>query len=312
MQHALVTGGCGFIGSYVVQLLVNEGWRVTVLDNLRSGCARISAPSERLSYEVGDVRSTELVRGLCQDVDAVFHLAAIPSVVDSFRDPVETLDVGVRGLASILQAMPDDCDVPLIFSSSSSVYGNCDSASIDEHQALRPLSPYALSKQAGEQLMEILSEETGRRVVALRYFNVYGAGQDPTSPYGAVVPKFIDAAMRNAVPTIYGDGGQVRDFVHVSDVARANLLARDWNGTFGIFNIGSGKATTISSLWDQVADLAGSDESPRHEQARAGDIRHSVGNVDKAARELGFLTEIDIRDGLRAMLANEDPRTLLT
>lgn len=304
----LVTGGAGFIGSHVAERLAAGGARVRVLDNLVSGrwsnldgASAPTAPIERLE---GDLRDVAACAAACRGVALVFHLAALGSVPRSLEDPAETVAVNVGGTANLLAAARRAGVRRLVYSSSSSVYGDSTASPKREGEEGAPLSPYAASKKMDEELAALFSRHLGLDTVGLRYFNVYGARQDPAGPYAAVIPRFFAAAFAGEPAVIHGDGGQSRDFTHVDDVVRANCAAAlagpQVRGR--VYNVGSGRHTTVLELEERIRSLVGGAPPPRFEPERAGDVRHSLADTARAAAELGFRARIDLLQGLSASL----------
>ena len=300
----LVTGGAGFIGSHLAARLLRDGHRVRVLDNLftgkRGNLDELALLGGDLDVVEGDIRDAAAVRRAVAGADAVFHHAAEPSVPRSVADPAATYDVNVTGTLTVFLAARDAGCPRIVFASTSAVYG--DDPALPKREALppAPLSPYASSKLAGEHLCQVFSRTFGVEAVALRYFNVYGPRQDPNSAYAAVIPRFLDALASGRQPTIYGDGGQSRDFVSVDDVVEANLRAASVPGIGGrVFNVASGIAITLNDLLALLAGIAGAPAAARYEPERAGDIRHSLADVSAAREALGWAPRVPFADGLR-------------
>lgn len=297
-----VTGGAGFIGSHLVDALVERGARVTVLDDFSTGFERnLSGVGTRLRVLRGDIRDAAACGEAFDGARIVFHLAALGSVPRSMKDPAATVDVNVRGTACVFTACRD-AEVPaVVYSSSSSVYG--DSAHLPKREGEEglPLSPYAFSKATGERLADVFARCFGMKLLGLRYFNVFGPRQDPHGPYAAVVPRFFAAAFRGEPPVVYGDGEQSRDFTYVSDVVRANLLASgapnsSWGGAY---NIAPGKATTVNQLARAVREACGGGPEPRYEAPRPGDILHSLADSSAAMAAFGFEATVPLDEGIR-------------
>ena len=307
MTKYLVTGGAGFIGSHLVERLVNDGHDVVVLDDFSTGrrdnLASWSADIEVIDGSVTDPAScARALRG----VDFVFHEAARPSVPRSVRDPEGSHVANASGTLTLLMAARDAGIQRVVYASSSSVYG--DTPELPKHEKLvpRPKSPYAVSKLAGEHYCAAFFHTYGLETVALRYFNVFGPRQDPTSQYSGVVARFIDAAISGGRPEITGDGEQTRDFTFVRNVVNANLLAcaaaREVAGS--AFNIACGERTSVNHLWSTIAGLVGSDAQPRYSEARAGDVRDSVASVERGTLLLGYRPLVGLADGLRETIAS--------
>lgn len=298
----LVTGGAGFIGSHLVDALVERGAKVVVLDNLSTGFeANLEGVRSRIRFLKGDIRDAEACREAVAGAGYVFHLAARGSVPRSMADPVPTIDINVRGTATVFAACRD-AEVPtVIYASSSSVYGDGTTLPKREGDEGRPLSPYALSKVAGEQLAEVFSRCYGMRTIGLRYFNVFGPRQDANGPYAAVVPRFFSAIRRGEAPVIHGDGEQSRDFTYVSDVVHANLLAAGApEGAWGrAYNVAPGGGTTVTALAKAILVACGGGPAPVHVPPRPGDILHSCADSSAAASAFGFRAEVSLEEGIR-------------
>ena len=302
-MKALITGGAGFIGSHTVERFLEEGWEVVVLDNLRTGRRdNISHIAEKIEFHTGSVEDRNLLGALMEGVDAVVHLAAVPSVVESFAYPLETAEINVKGTLAVLEAARLEDVESVVFSSSSAVYGDGHPLPLKEDLAPRPLSNYAVTKVAGEHFMKVYSEIYGIKTVSLRYFNVYGPRQNPESEYAAVIPKFIGALLRGEAPVIYGDGKQTRDFIYVKDVAEVNYLSTIKDIPGGeVINVASGKPKEIVELLKVVEGVLGKALPPRYEPPRPGDIRHSLASVEKMKRSLGFTPRYTLREGIEEM-----------
>jgi UDP-glucose 4-epimerase len=300
VQHALVTGGAGFIGSHLVDALMREGTRVSVIDNLSTG-KRENLPEAAMNFvfHEGDIRDWALLRKVMEGVDVVFHQAAVVSVPLSVAEPLESAAVNEMGTLSVLEAARQAGCRRVVLASSSAVYGDDPELPKHEAMALWPLSPYAVQKMVGERYAGLYSTLYGLETTCLRYFNVFGPRQDPASPYSGVISIFMDRAVADQAPAIYGDGEQTRDFVYVQDVIAANLLAAAEKGAAGkIFNIGTGITITINRLWQLVAEMAGITLTPEYKTAREGDILHSVAAIDASRRDLGFVPRVGFEEGL--------------
>lgn len=297
----LVTGGAGFIGSHICERLVREGQRVRVLDDFSSG-KRSNLESFKADVEVirGDIRDAKTVADAMSGVDIVFHEAALGSVPRSVADPVTTHEVNITGTLNVLLAARDAGAQRVVYASSSSVYG--DTEELPKHEAItpQPLSPYALSKLAGEHYISIFNRVYGFEAVALRYFNIFGPRQDPESQYAAVIPKFVTALVEGKPPVIYGDGHQSRDFTFVENVVEANLLASEAEGVAGrAFNVACGGRYSLLELLERLKQIIGSDVEPVHEAARAGDVRDSQAAIEAARRAFGYKVAVDFDEGLK-------------
>lgn len=302
MTLSLVTGGAGFIGSHIVEALLARGDTVRVLDDFSSGKEE-NLPANAANLEVmrGDIRDWETVRRAMQGVTRVFHQAAFVSVPLSLEDPFTCFEINVRGTLHVLEAALQAGVRNVVLASSAAVYGDNPQTPLREEFPEAPLSPYAASKRANE-VYAAQYNALGLRVVALRYFNVYGPRQRPDSPYAAVVPIFADRFRRGEAPTVFGDGGQTRDLIFVGDVARANLLAAEWDGSGPfVFNVCTGQQTSLLDLLAIFRRLSGRDLAPDFAPPRPGDIYHSVGLPDRARQVLGFEAQTALTDGLQAV-----------
>ncbi|MFQ3631319.1 SDR family oxidoreductase [Roseiflexus sp.] len=300
MAHVLVTGGAGFIGSHLVEALLRRGDRVRVFDNFSTGrhenLAHIRGEVEIIE---GDLRDEDAVRRAVTGVEIVFHQAALASVQRSVDDPVTTNAVNVTGTLYVLTAARDVGVQRVVFASSSSVYGDTPTLPKVETQAPQPLSPYAVSKLAGEQYCMAFSTVYGLPAIALRYFNVFGPRQDPHSEYAAVIPRFIDRMVRGLPPIIYGDGLQSRDFTYIENVVAANLAAADAPADCSaVFNVGAGERTSLIELAEQINRLLGSAFAPDHRPPRPGDVRHSQASIAAIGEALGYTPHISLAEGL--------------
>ncbi len=308
MKKAVVTGGAGFIGSHLTARLAADGHRVVVLDTLAGDAPR--ARAERLAglpgVEVvrGDIRDAALCRSVLAGADFVFHLAAEVSVPQSILDPAACLDINLGGTVTLLEAARAAGTIErFVLASSCAVYGDTPGAEKSEQSEVSPLSPYATSKLAGEHLCRNYWTLYGVPTVSLRYFNVYGPGQDPNGAYAAVIPKFIAAISASEKPAVYGSGEQSRDFVFVGDVVSANLAAAtSENAPGGVFNIGSGCRVSLNELLATLATLTGSAGAADRRPARAGDVLHSCADITLAAQRLGFSPRVRLEDGLARTL----------
>ncbi len=298
----LVTGGAGFIGSHLVEALVDAGARVRILDDLSSGRrAHLAAVADRCELLVGDLRDGATCQQACAGVRLVFHQAALVSVPGSLERPEQTIAVNVAGTANLLAAARDTGVRRVVYASSSAVYGEPPGSAPPGAAAALPASPYALSKLMGEQLAAQFSRCCGLDSVGLRYFNVYGPRQDPGGPYGAVIPRFIAAALAGESPVVHGDGLQSRDFVFVTDAVEANLRAALAPEAYAgePYDVASGTATTLRELLAQLGEILGELPPPRYQPPRAGDLRHSRGDPRIARERLGFSARVALAAGLR-------------
>jgi len=287
----LVTGGAGFIGSHLVDVLLERGARVRVLDNFLTGKRENLAHCVgKIDLVQGDIRDIDTCRKACDGIAYLFHEAALGSVPRSMKDPATTFAVNVAGTANVFTAARDGGVKRVVYASSSSVYGDSEKLPKREGEEGHPLSPYALSKLENERLAELFHRLFGMQVVGLRYFNVYGPRQDPFGPYAAVVPRFFAAVRRGEGPVIYGDGTQSRDLTFVSDVVRANLLAAGATGAAlgRVFNVAPGSGITINDLARTVLEVCGGGPPPVYLDSRPGDILHSRADYSAAASAFGF------------------------
>lgn len=305
-MHVLVTGGAGFIGSHLVERLLAQGDRVRILDNLSSGRReRVDAHGARVEFVEGDLRDPGALAHAVAGVDLVFHLAAMVSVAESVERPQEAYAVNTAGTVSLLEAARRAGARRVVQASSCAVYGDTERLPVPESEPARPLSPYAATKLAAEQAGQLYAGLYGLETVALRFFNVYGPRQDPASPYAAVVPRFIARLRAGGQPTIYGDGGQSRDFVYVDDIVQALWVAASRPGLSGqVFNVGRGEQHSVLDLARQIADLLDTPLSPEFAPARAGEVRHSRADVERFAAQAGFRARYSLRDGLARMIAD--------
>ena len=297
----LITGGAGFIGSHLTERIAREGHHARVLDNFFSGKEEnLSSFRDSIELIRGDIRSPETLAAAMKGVDIVFHEAALGSVPRSVADPITTHDVNMTGTLNVLLAARDAGVKRVVYASSSSVYGETEV--LPKHEGIHPepLSPYALSKLAGEHYIKVFQHVYGFEAVSLRYFNIFGPRQDPESQYAAVVPRFVTALLEGRAPTIYGDGHQSRDFTYVDNVVEANLAASEANGIAGkAFNVACGGRYTLLELLSKLREIIGSDVEPIHEPARAGDVRDSQASVEAAQEGFDYKVSVDFEEGLK-------------
>jgi UDP-N-acetylglucosamine/UDP-N-acetyl-alpha-D-glucosaminouronate 4-epimerase len=301
MAKVLVTGGGGFIGSNLVRALLARGGGVRVLDNFATGNrANLADVWDEIELVEGDLRSYERVHAATRGVELVFHQGALPSVPRSVQDPLTTSAVNVEGTLNVLLAARDEGVRRVVAASSSSVYGNSGALPRVESSPPDPESPYGVAKLAAERYCVAFSRVYEMETVVLRYFNVFGPRQDPTSQYAAVVPKFINAVAAGEALRIDGDGHQSRDFTFVENVVEGNLLAADAPGASGaVLNIATGEQTTVLELAETIGELVGHDVEKEFLPPRAGDVRHSWADVGEARRVIGFEPRVSLRDGLQ-------------
>ncbi len=304
-QTYIVTGGAGFIGSHLVERLVKDGQRVRVIDNLLTGKRSNLAHLPPDSYEFYEASITDLaaLREIFNGADYVLHQAALPSVPRSIDDPLTTHEMNVTGTLNVLIAAKENGIKRVAYAASSSAYGDVDAEYKEESMSPRPLSPYGVSKLAGEYYCQAFTQVYGLETVALRYFNVFGARQDETSQYAAVIPKFAAAMLKGQPPTIYGDGTQSRDFTYIDNVVYGNLLALTAPHAAGqVMNLATGGRVTLIELVDKMNVLLGTQLAPAHLPARTGDIKHSRAAIDKAVDLLDFRPIVDFDTGLARTL----------
>jgi nucleoside-diphosphate-sugar epimerase len=300
-MQVLVTGGGGFIGSHLAAHLLERGYRVRVLDNFATGRREnLLALAGDVEVIEGDIQSYERVNKAIAGCEVVFHQAALPSVPRSVQDPLTSNATNVIGTLNVLLAARDHDVRRVVCASSSSVYGaNTEMPKREDGPAI-PISPYATAKLAGEGYARSMHGVYGLDTVALRYFNVFGPRQDPTSEYSAVIPNFITALLAGRRPVIYGDGEQSRDFTYVANVVRANILAMDAAGAAGrVYNVACGERVTLNRLADELRDLLGSDVQPVYAPQRPADIKHSLADLSRARLELGYEPAVLLREGLQ-------------
>lgn len=300
-KRCLVTGGAGFIGSHLVDCLIQKGAKVTVLDDLSTGFQKNLANVENSNMHF--VQDSLLNEGILENIifgiEYVFHLAALPSVPQSIAEPIKTGKVNALGTLKLLEYSRKASVKKVVFSSSCAVYGDSLASPLSEEEIPMPMSPYAFQKLMSEDFCKMYNTIYDLPTTSLRYFNVYGPRQDLSSEYSAVVPKFISSVSNGISPIIYGDGGQSRDFVFVSDVVNANLKAAVEPYTDGLsINIGSGYSTTIKELAEYTIDFFNSNLSLNYKDHRKGDIRHSLANISQAKKLLHYEPQYDFKRGL--------------
>lgn len=309
-ERILVTGGAGFIGSHIVDRLVNEDREVTIVDNLSTGLlqniAEAKARSKQIEFFKGDIRDYDLIKKVTKGVDAVFHEAALVSVTQSFKDPILTNDVNVNGTLNLLKACLDNGVRRFVFASSSAVYGKTSSPQMNENMATNPTNPYGVSKLTVEGYLRSFHMAYGLDTVALRYFNIYGPRQsfDIQSQYGGVIVLFLGRLLKDMPPIIYGDGEQTRDFVYVDDIVEANMLALNSKKATGeTINIGSGTRTSVNSLANVLKKLVNKTTLENiYENTRLGDVKHGYSNINKARELLEYAPKYSLRKGLLGLV----------
>jgi UDP-glucose 4-epimerase len=301
----LVTGGAGFIGSHLVEHLLQRGARVRVLDNLSTGFeSNLKGVAANVQWQRGDAADPDAATRGCEGVDYVFHQAALASVPRSMVEPLASHQHCATAVVSILDAARKQGVKRVVYAASSSAYGNIPFSSKREGDLPSPLSPYAAAKLAGEFYCQAFYQGFGLETVALRYFNVFGPRQDPGSEYSAVIPRFVARILSGERPIIYGDGLQSRDFSYVENVVLGNLLAATVDGAAGgVFNIANGQSTTLLSLLKMLSEILGRPIEPIHEPARAGDVRDSLADIARAQTVLGYEPPVGVEEGLRRSVA---------
>jgi len=303
MSKVLVTGGAGFIGSNLTEALLKQGHRVRVLDDFSTGKRENLLYDETypsLEMVEGDIRDLAVCQKAMKGIEHVFHQAALPSVQRSVEDPLGSNAVNAGGTLNILFAAREETVKRVIYASSSSIYGDTPTLPKLEEMPANPLSPYALQKYIGEQYCRLFYQLYGLETVSLRYFNIFGPKQDPASVYSAVIPRFIDALLKGHPPLIFGDGEQSRDFTYIDNVVRANLLAMSAEHLQGeAINIACGKRVSLNQLLNILKEIVGSKVSPTHEEARKGDVKHSLADINKGKRLLNYDPQVGIEMGLK-------------
>lgn len=310
-MHVLITGGAGFIGSNLAEALVQEGVRVTVLDNLLTGkMENIShlLDNDMFRFIKGDIRDFETCREAVSGCTHVSHQAALGSVPRSVDDPITSLEINVSGTVNVFRAAVDEGVKRIVFASSSSVYGNDETLPKTESKVGEVLSPYAASKRSMELIQQAFVACYDIEILGFRYFNVFGKRQDPEGPYAAVIPKFIMSLAKGEIPAIYGDGEQSRDFTHISNVVNGNIsaLSRPSLGNLNgkVLNLAYGGMTTVNELFFGIREYVGLQKpaalsiEPSYQPKRLGDILHSHANIEMAKNELDFRPGIAIKEGL--------------
>ena len=303
MAHYLVTGGAGFIGSHLTEELVRRGHRVRVADSLITGKRSNLSHIPGVEFLEGDLADLDFARQAVAGCEYVLHQAAIPSVPRSVKDPVSSNRANVDGTLNALVASRDAGVKRLVFAASSSAYGDTPTLPKHEEMPTHPLSPYALQKVIGEQYLQLFTRLYGLETVAIRYFNVFGPRQDPSSPYSGVISVFATALLENRSPAIYGDGEQTRDFTYVANVVDGVLRACEAPGASGqIINVATGGRISLNLLFEEMRRLVGARVRPAYQEARAGDVRDSQADIAKARELLGYVPTVSFEEGLRDTL----------
>jgi len=301
MTNCLVTGGAGFIGSHLVRALIARGDHVRVLDNLSTGhLHNLADVSDKIDFIQGDLRDEVVVAKAVEGVEIIFHEAALASVPRSVAFPLDSHAHCVTGTLVLLDAARRAKVRRVIYAGSSSAYGNLPFSSKREADFPTPLSPYAAAKLAGEFYCQAFFQTYGLETVCLRYFNVFGPRQDPSSPYSAVIPLFIAKLLKGEPPIIYGDGLQSRDFTYVENVVHANLKAAAVQGAAGItFNVGTGRSVSLLVILEHIQRMLGTKISPQMAPPRVGDVRDSLADISRSEKVLGYVPQVNLEEGLR-------------
>jgi nucleoside-diphosphate-sugar epimerase len=313
MAKYLVTGGAGFIGSHLSEEIVRRGHSVRVADSLITGKRSNLDHIQGVEFLQGDLADEAFARQAVQGMDYVLHQAAIPSVPRSVKDPITSNRANVDATLNVLVAARDAGVKRLVFAGSSSADGNTETLPKHEEMPTSPLSPYALQKVVGEQYLQMFTRLYGLETVSIRYFNVFGPRQDPTSPYSGVISVFATALIENRSPKIYGDGEQTRDFTYVANVVDGVLRACEANGASGeIINVATGGRISLNQLFHTMKQLVGATADPTYVETRAGDVRDSQADISKAQRILGYAPIVSFEDGLRQTVEWYRSATALT
>ncbi len=304
MPTYLVTGGAGFIGSHLAEELVRRGERVRVVDSLITGKRKNLAHLPQVEFLEGDLAEFDVARRAVEGADFVLHQAAIPSVPRSVSDPITSNRANIDATLNVLVAARDAGVKRVVYAGSSSAYGDTPTLPKHEEMPTSPLSPYALQKLVGEQYLQMFTRLYGLDTVTIRYFNVFGPRQDPSSPYSGVISLFISALVEGRRPTIYGDGGQTRDFTYVANVVDGVLRACHAPGIAGeMMNVATGGRISLNELLATLADLVGTRADAIYAESRAGDVRDSQADISRAKRLTGYEPTVGLRDGLERTLA---------
>ncbi len=297
--NVVVTGGAGFIGSHIVEYWNKNNADVHVLDNLKTGFLKNLSGIKGITFHKGSITDRNLVFEVLKDVDYIHHLAAVISVPESIENPIECVEVNVVGLLNILDAAVKYKAKKIIHSSSAAVYGENPDSPKTINMKPMPKSPYGITKLDGEFYLDNYNQNYGLGAISLRYFNVFGPRQDPNGQYAAAIPIFVQKAINNDKIIIYGDGEQTRDFVYVSDVVQANILAVKSEIENGVFNVGNEKSITIKDLAEFIIEHTNSKSEIIHEDERPGDIKHSLSSIEQTKEQLGYDPKLDLLEGLK-------------
>ena len=300
MNKYLVTGGAGFIGSHIAGELVRKGYLVRIIDNFSTGKREnISSFLDKVELVEADIREFKACRKVVEGIDCVLHQAALTSVPLSIKNPLLTNEINITGTLNLLLTSRAAKVQRLVFASSAAVYGEDSRLPKTENMEGLPISPYALSKWVGELYCRLFSRLYGLSTVCLRYFNIFGPRQDPFSQYASVIPNFIGKMLKEKKPTVFGDGEQSRDFLYVSNVVDANILASKASKVSGeVFNIAAGEKTTVNSLVKELNEVLGKEITPAYDDPRSGDIKHSYADISKARKMLKYEPTVSFSKGL--------------
>jgi nucleoside-diphosphate-sugar epimerase len=301
MDKFLVTGGAGFIGSNICNKLVSQGCFVRVIDNLLTGKkSNLAGIADKIEFIEADMGNADAARAAMKGIDVVLHEGALPSVPRSVDDPAATHRHCVDATFTLLMAARDAKIKRFVYAASSSAYGDTPTLPKVETMPVNPLSPYAAAKLMCEYYCSVFYKVFGLETISLRYFNVFGPHQDPTSQYAAAIPAFVTSILKDTPPTIYGDGEQSRDFTYVDNVVEANLLAARAKQTKGeVINIACGEAITVNAIIDMINKIVGKNVKPTYLASRKGDVKHSLADITQAKKLIGFKPVISFKDGLK-------------
>ena len=301
MEKFLVTGGAGFIGSNICKRLVSEGCFVRVLDNLLTGKkSNLADVLDKIEFVEADMGDSQIAQSAMKDIDVVLHQGALPSVPRSVDDPDATHRHCVDATFTLLLAARDTGVKRFVYAASSSAYGDTPTLPKVETMLTDPLSPYAAAKLVGEYYCSVFSKVFGLETISLRYFNVFGPHQDPTSQYAAAIPAFVTAILKDQSPTVHGDGEQSRDFTYIDNVVHANLLSARAKQTAGeVVNIACGEAITVNAIIDMINQIVGKDVQPIYADPRPGDVKHSLADITRAENLIGFKPVVSFNEGLQ-------------
>lgn len=300
MERFLITGGAGFIGSNISRKLVSQGCFVRIIDNLLTGKkANLADIADKVEFIQADMGDFETAKAAMKDVDAVIHQGALPSVPKSIDNPAATHQHCVNATLNLLLAARDKKIKRFVYAASSSAYGDTPTLPKIETMKENPLSPYAVAKLVGEHYCSVFYKVFGVETISLRYFNVFGPYQDPTSQYAAAIPAFVTSILKDKPPVIYGDGEQTRDFTYIDNVVEANLLAARAKKTEGqVVNIACAESVTINQIIAMINQIVGKNVKPAYVPQRAGDVKHSLADISAAYRVIGYKPVVKFKDGL--------------